>query len=118
MIMDNVGLLSSLYQYADIVYVGGGFGSAVHNTLEPAVWGKPIIVGPNNKKFYEVQLLKSSGGLFQVNTYEEMLEKISTLLSLDELDLLRIGVNNKKLIESNIGSTNKILMEINTILNS
>jgi len=56
--VDQIGLLSKLYRYADVSYVGGGFGSAVHNTLEAAVYNKPVICGPNNKRFLEIQRLK------------------------------------------------------------
>ena len=51
MIVDNIGMLSSLYSYADIAYIGGGFGAGIHNTLEAAVFGIPVIFGPNYHKF-------------------------------------------------------------------
>ncbi|MBR4921598.1 MAG: 3-deoxy-D-manno-octulosonic acid transferase [Prevotella sp.] len=71
LIIDCFGLLSSIYHYADVCYVGGGFGVSIHNTLEAAVWGKPVIFGPENKKFQEAQGLKECGGGFEIHDYEE-----------------------------------------------
>jgi 3-deoxy-D-manno-octulosonic-acid transferase len=71
MVIDNIGLLSKIYQHADIAVIGGGFGRGVHNTLEAAVWGVPIIVGPNNKKFSEIQDLILREALFVVEKQEE-----------------------------------------------
>ena len=71
LIIDCFGLLSSIYRYADVCYVGGGFGVSIHNTLEAAVWGKPVIFGPENKKFQEAQGLKECGGGFEIHDYEE-----------------------------------------------
>ena len=59
-IIDNIGLLSSLYAYADIAYIGGGFGKGIHNILEAATFGMPIFIGPNNQKFQEAVDLKLS----------------------------------------------------------
>ena len=70
LIIDCFGLLSSMYHYGDVAYVGGGFGVGIHNTLEAAVWNMPVIFGPNNKKFQEAQGLLKSGGGFEINTYE------------------------------------------------
>jgi len=71
LIIDCFGLLSSIYRYADVCYVGGGFGVSIHNTLEAAVWGKPVIFGPENKKFQEAQGLKECGGGFEIHDYDE-----------------------------------------------
>ena len=71
LIIDCFGKLSSIYRYADVCYVGGGFGVSIHNTLEAAVWGKPVIFGPENKKFQEAQGLKECGGGFEIRDYEE-----------------------------------------------
>ncbi len=62
LIIDCFGLLSSIYRYADVTYVGGGFGVGIHNTLEAAVWDVPVIFGPNNQRFQEAQGLKACGG--------------------------------------------------------
>ena len=71
LIIDCFGLLSSMYNYGDVAYVGGGFGVGIHNTLEAAVWNMPVIFGPNNKKFQEAQGLLKSGGGFEINGYED-----------------------------------------------
>lgn len=64
LIIDCFGLLSSIYRYGDVSYVGGGFGVGIHNTLEAGVWDIPVIFGPNNKKFQEAQgLLRDKGDL-------------------------------------------------------
>jgi 3-deoxy-D-manno-octulosonic-acid transferase len=62
LIMDTIGLLSMAYQYADVAVIGGGFGKGIHNTLEAAVWGVPVLFGPNNEKFEEAALLMELGG--------------------------------------------------------
>ena len=71
LIIDCFGLLSSIYRYATVCYVGGGFGVSIHNTLEAAVWGKPVIFGPENKKFQEAQGLKQCGGGFEIHDADE-----------------------------------------------
>ena len=63
MVIDNVGMLSRLYQYATVTYVGGGFSKdGIHNILEAAVWGKPVLFGPNHQKYKEAKLLIDAGG--------------------------------------------------------
>ena len=71
LIIDCFGLLSSIYRYADVTYVGGGFGVSIHNTVEAAVWGKPVIFGPENRKFQEAQELKQCGGGLEISNYED-----------------------------------------------
>lgn len=71
MIVDTMGMLSSIYRYATVTYIGGGFGVGIHNTLEPAVYGLPVIFGPNYQKFREARGLIKSGGAFSVKNYEE-----------------------------------------------
>ena len=68
-IIDTVGILSKIYSYADIAYVGGAMGhTGLHNTLEPAVFGIPIIIGNNHIKFHEAQALIDNGGMFSIST--------------------------------------------------
>lgn len=71
LIINCFGLLSSIYHYADVTYVGGGFGVGIHNTLEAAVWDVPVIFGPNNEKFQEAQGLKACGGGFEITNHED-----------------------------------------------
>ena len=67
LIVDQIGYLNQIYQYADIAWIGGGFGKGVHNTLEAAAYGIPILCGPNNQKFKEIQDLKGEGACVEVN---------------------------------------------------
>jgi len=71
LIIDCFGLLSSIYHYGDVAYVGGGFGVSIHNTVEAAVWGVPVIFGPNNQKFQEAQELKACGGGMEISGYDD-----------------------------------------------
>ena len=70
LVINCFGLLSSIYHYGDVAYVGGGFGAGIHNVLEAAVWGIPVVFGPNNKRFAEAQGLLASGGGFEIDNYE------------------------------------------------
>jgi 3-deoxy-D-manno-octulosonic-acid transferase len=65
MILDTIGMLSRVYHYGDLAYIGGGFGKSIHNTLEPAAHGLPILFGPNHQKFQEALTLKRQGGAFE-----------------------------------------------------
>ena len=71
LVINCFGLLSSIYHYGDVAYVGGGFGAGIHNVLEAAVWGIPVVFGPNNKRFAEAQGLLASGGGFEIDNYEK-----------------------------------------------
>jgi 3-deoxy-D-manno-octulosonic-acid transferase len=110
LIIDNIGMLSSLYQYGSIAYIGGGFGKGIHNILEASTFGMPVIFGPNYQKFSEAIDLIQLGGAFSISSKEE-LENI--FLSLNNPD----GLKNKSLISKNyvasrIGATAKILNSI------
>jgi len=79
LIIDNVGMLNTLYRYGTIAYIGGGFGKGIHNTLEPAAFGLPVIFGPKYEKFEEARQFVARGGAFVVRNPEEMavtLEKL------------------------------------------
>ncbi len=81
MIVDTIGLLTKIYSYADVAYVGGGFGNpGVHNVLEPAVFGIPIIIGPNYSHFAEATQLVDIGGVLSVNHQEEFDQIVDKLL--------------------------------------
>jgi 3-deoxy-D-manno-octulosonic-acid transferase len=75
-----MGLLSRSYKYGDITYVGGGFGSGIHNTLEAAAWGKPVIFGPNHARFAEAQGLIDAGAGFSVRNTEELRDVLGRLV--------------------------------------
>ncbi|MCB0583067.1 MAG: 3-deoxy-D-manno-octulosonic acid transferase [Phaeodactylibacter sp.] len=79
LVIDNIGLLSALYQYGRIAYIGGAFGSGLHNTLEPIAFGLPVIFGPKYQKFEEARYLVQSGGGFSISSREELQEKFAEL---------------------------------------
>jgi 3-deoxy-D-manno-octulosonic-acid transferase len=85
LIIDNIGLLSRLYHYADICYVGGGFGGGIHNILEAAVHGKPVIFGPEHAKFREAVDLIEAGAAFTVSSAIELEETVTMLIHDDAL---------------------------------
>ena len=109
LIIDNIGMLSRLYRYADITYVGGGFGDdGVHNVLEPAVYSKPVIYGPEFEKFIEaIELIAFGGGTSIASALE--LEKVLTEFWNDELLLKSSGESAKNYVYSNSGATKKII---------
>lgn len=111
LIIDCFGLLSSIYQYGDVTYVGGGFGVGIHNTLEAAVWSKPVIFGPNNKRFQEAQGLLSSGGGFEVKNYEEFDAVMNTFVS-DENFLQHSGTLAGEYVANLAGATNKVMSHV------
>lgn len=71
LIIDCFGLLSSIYNYGEVAYVGGGFGVGIHNILEAAVWDVPVIFGPNNQRFQEAQGIKADKGGFEIHSFDE-----------------------------------------------
>ena len=117
LIIDNIGMLSAIYRYADITYVGGAFGEGIHNTLEPATFGKPIIIGraASNKKYQEVSALIKEGGAFEISNSKELETVMSNLLS-DNTFRQQSGKSSRDFVNANLGSTDKIMGEINNIL--
>ncbi|MCH2214932.1 MAG: 3-deoxy-D-manno-octulosonic acid transferase [Flavobacteriales bacterium] len=111
MIIDTIGLLSSLYQYGIIAYVGGGFGSGIHNTLEPATYGIPVIFGPKYQKFREAVELIDLGAAISVNSQESLNKSINLFLN-DDLKRERCGKMAANYVQSNAGATEKILGQI------
>ena len=109
LIIDNIGMLSRLYQYADITYVGGGFGyTGLHNILEAAVYGKPVIFGPETDRNFEArELVECSGGIIIHNALE--LEKTLTNLFEDPSELKKRGEAAKNYVYRNAGATKKIV---------
>jgi 3-deoxy-D-manno-octulosonic-acid transferase len=109
LIIDNIGMLSRLYRYATLTYIGGGFNkSGIHNTLEAAVYGRPVFFGPNYKKFREARELVAAGSAFSVSTSEELQTGMHKLL-LQPLLLQQCGTAAKAYVENNTGATQKIL---------
>ncbi len=111
LVVDAVGFLSSLYAYGDMAWIGGGFGKGIHNTLEAAVFGIPVIFGPNYKKFEEARELIRTGGGFSVKNYEECRERIRDFLDHPERRK-NAGVESGAYVMSHTGATEFILEEI------
>ena len=107
LIIDCFGLLSSIYRYGNVAYVGGGFGVGIHNLLEAAVWSVPVFFGPNNQKFQEAQGLKKNGGL-EITDYESFASQMDRL-SKDADYLQAQGIQAGRFVESLSGATEKVL---------
>jgi 3-deoxy-D-manno-octulosonic-acid transferase len=117
LIIDNIGMLSSLYSYGDIAFVGGGFKGGLHNTLEPATWGIPVLFGKHQKniKFQEAQELLSRGAAFEVASSEDFAAKFTSLVS-DETARKQAGREAKLQVEGNAGATKIILDYLTKLL--
>ena len=111
--MDNIGTLSKLYKYASLAYIGGGFNGEgkLHNTLEAAVFGLPIIIGKYYSKFPEAVSMIDNGGMFSVNNAEILKNKIDELMVLI-LYMKKLGSLNSSFIKNKIGATNSILANL------
>ena len=108
LIIDCFGLLSSIYHYGSVAYVGGGFGVSIHNTVEAAVWGVPVIFGPNNQKFQEAQELKACGGGLEISSYDDF-ARIMDRFTADEQVLGGAGEAAGNYVKTKAGATTKIL---------
>ncbi|MBQ8452574.1 MAG: 3-deoxy-D-manno-octulosonic acid transferase [Prevotella sp.] len=108
LLIDCYGLLSSIYRYADVCYVGGGFGVSIHNTVEAAVWGKPVIFGPNNQKFQEAQELKACEGGFEITDAQSFATLMDRFTS-DPDYLRRCSRQAGDYVASRAGATQKVL---------
>ena len=109
LIIDNIGMLSKLYRYGHLTYVGGGFNpSGIHNILEAAVFGKVVVFGPNYEKFAEAKALVEAGAAFSINDVLGF-EKIATSLLANPQLLASKNTVAKKYIEENAGATKKIM---------
>jgi len=110
LIIDNIGLLSSIYQYGKIAFIGGGFGAGIHNILEPVVFGLPVIMGPNYHKFPEAKMLVARGGAFEIaglTDFEKRMYDLSHRLRHEEAKVQNLGF-----IEENRGATAQIFYEL------
>ena len=111
LIIDCFGLLSSIYRYGDVCYVGGGFGISIHNTLEAAVWGKPVIFGPENKKCQEAQGLKACGGGLEITCAEDFNRIMQRFIS-DPQTIAEAGQQAGAFVQQMTGATQKILADV------
>lgn len=111
LIIDSIGLLSSVYKYGSVAYIGGGFGAGIHNILEPAVFGLPVIFGPNHHKFKEAADLKLLGGAWPVNNFMQLEIVLDQLLN-DPPKLSASSGICKNYVLKNIGATNIIIEKV------
>ena len=111
LVINCFGLLSSIYHYGDVAYVGGGFGAGIHNVLEAAVWGLPVVFGPNNKRFAEAQGLLASGGGFEIDNYEKFALIMDRFCS-DKDFLQNSGNAAGSFVKQLSGATNKVFSDI------
>lgn len=111
LIIDCFGLLSSIYRYGEVAYVGGGFGVGIHNVLEAAVWSIPVIFGPNNAHFAEAQGLRHNGGGFEIHNLEDFSKYIQRFEVETNFRLER-GIAGGKYVAALAGASNKVLNNI------
>lgn len=107
LIIDNIGLLSKIYQYGKIAYIGGGFGVSIHNILEPAVFKIPVIFGPKYQKFSEARILVEQGGAFSIqdsNDFKTIFEQLQEQTTYQKAQQV-----NQQFFEKNRGATQKIM---------
>ncbi len=111
-IIDTIGILTKIYSYADIAYVGGGFGNTgVHNILEPATFGVPIVIGPNYSHFAEVTALVHQGGCVSISNQKELNEALDNLISNEDIRHEK-GHICETFVQMNKGATVTILQNI------
>lgn len=116
LIIDSIGILSSLYRYASIAYIGGGFGVGIHNILEAATFGKPILFGPNHEKFKEATDLIEKEGAFSFKESNELSKLVDKLLSNEDYYKKSSDIC-RGYIEENIGACERILSKIEQLNN-
>ncbi len=111
LIIDTMGMLSSMYRYGDIAYIGGGFGSGIHNTIEASAFGLPVLFGPNYKKYKEAcDLVKLKAGFVVSNQHE--FDQVAHRLISNELELQVASKASKQYVESMCGATKMVMDEI------
>jgi 3-deoxy-D-manno-octulosonic-acid transferase len=112
LIVDTIGILSSLYRYADVAYIGGGFGRGIHNTLEAITFGKPVVFGPNYQKFKEAKDIIALGGGFAYCQYPQLQQILDRLLN-DKEQYDKSAQVCTQYLDENLGSADKILSVVN-----
>ena len=111
LIIDCFGLLSSIYHYADVTYVGGGFGVGIHNTLEAAVWDVPVIFGPNNERFQEAQGLKACGGGYEITGADDFRRIMQRFIDTPQT-ITEAGRQSGAFVQQMTGATKKVLSAV------
>ena len=107
LLIDGYGLLSSIYRYATVAYVGGGFGVGIHNVPEAAVYGVPVFFGPNNRKFREARELIEAGGCFEIHSADDFNRQADRLFA-DAQALTQAGQAAGRYISNNAGATDAV----------
>ena len=107
-VIDTIGILTQIYAYADIAYVGGAFKTGLHNILEPATYGTPVVIGPKYSKFQEAKDLVALGSCVVVNNTEE-LSAIFNRLIVDDYYKNELGTKNREFILKNKNATKFIM---------
>jgi len=108
LLIDTIGLLSSIYRFGQVAYIGGGFGVGIHNTIEAAVYGVPVLFGPNYRHFREAKGLIEAGAARSIATYPELESALDTAFA----QHAEIGAKAAAYVESELGATDKIFKEI------
>ena len=111
LIIDCFGLLSIIYHYADVTYVGGGFGVGIHNTLEAAVWDVPVIFGPNNERFQEAQGLKACGGGYEITGADDFRRIMQRFIDTPQT-ITEAGRQSGAFVQQMTGATKKVLSAV------
>ncbi len=111
LIIDCYGLLSSIYRYGEVSYVGGGFGVGIHNVLEAAVYGIPVLFGPNNQRFREARQLLAGGGAFEVHDATDFHATMDRLFT-DKAFLAQSGERAGHYVSDNAGAADAVLKHI------
>jgi 3-deoxy-D-manno-octulosonic-acid transferase len=111
LIIDCYGLLSSIYRYGEMAYIGGGFGVSIHNVPEAAVYGIPVLFGPNNRKFMEAQQLKACEGAYEVSGAEDFNRRMDTFLT-DSAAMKAAGERAGRYISEHAGALEKIMKAV------
>ena len=111
LIVDCFGLLSSIYRYGEMAYVGGGFGVGIHNVLEAAVYGVPVLFGPNNQRFQEARQLLATGGSFEVTDAASFDSRMDRFLT-DAAYLSDCGKRSGEYVHSRAGASDKVLQAV------
>lgn len=104
LVVDTIGLLSSIYRYGHVAYIGGGFGVGIHNTLEAAVYGMPVVFGPKWQKFREANGLLEAGAAISVKNYREFANALNTAFEQQAL----MGQRAHDYVQSECGATEQI----------
>lgn len=112
LIIDSVGLLSQLYRYATVAFIGGGYTGSIHNIQEPVTFGVPVFFGPNYHKFREARELVALGGAFSVTSSEELVKKVTEITG-DLQENSRLSAICLNYVEENRGATEKIMDYLN-----